>query len=290
MVGQQTAISAARRALSNGMQSIIFYGNSGVGKTTLARICAGKLRADRVNEVDAATYSGVDDMRELIAPYAYHMTGVHVIIIDECQRLSQAAWTVLLKAIEDSPKGLYWFLVTTDLAKVLKTIITRSAPIHLEDVGQNDILTYLERVCDKERLDTPDAVLGLVARESQGSPRRALSLLSMVSDCDTREQAARIIRVVDEEDPSQIPHRWAQALVTPLWSELQKIFAQARAKDVYPETIRRVVYEYFSKVAETSKDERKVCYALGVMDHFADEVTTISQLVHCTGRVVYGGK
>jgi DNA polymerase-3 subunit gamma/tau len=193
MIGQDDAITGLKTAAANGSHAFVMVGPSGVGKTTLARIGAKHLHADQVIEIDAATASGVDEMRELTAMCDYRMTGTRAIIIDECHRLSPQAWTALAKPIEEPPEGLIWFLCTTDPDRVPAHIQTRCTPLRLHDVGRNQLITLLERVCKKERWKTPTEVLALCAQYALGSPRRALLHLATCSHCDDRDAAARLI-------------------------------------------------------------------------------------------------
>jgi DNA polymerase III gamma/tau subunit len=287
VIGQDTAISAFRTAVANGIRAFVFCGNSGVGKTTLARLAAKYLGAGRVIEVDAATCNGVDDMRELTAPYAYHLADTRANIIDEVQRLTPPAWTVLLKTLEDSEA--YWFLITTDPSKVPDNIGTRCVLIRLQDVGSNDLVELLATVCKQERWNTPDAVLALCAQEARGAPRRALTFLAVCSDCTTRKQAAAMINVTVAEDrsPAGLGYRLAKALATPRWPEIQPILREIRGSDAHP-SIRRVVCAYYETVIANSEDEHAVCYAARVLDHFAEPMTEMSALFLAVCRIVFG--
>src|SRR5262249_51514759 len=135
-------------------------------------------------------------------------------MIDECHRLSAAAWTVLLKPIEESPQGLFWFVCTTDLARVPKNVRSRCVLVPLQDVGRNDLVDLLRRVARREKWSTPTDVLALCAQEARGAPRNALILLAACSQCTTRQQAARLINAAMAQDdtPNGLGYRLAQAL------------------------------------------------------------------------------
>lgn len=272
IVGQQKAISIFRRTESNGIHAWVFHGKPGTGKTTLALVVARFLRADRVTPVDAATHGGVDDMRELTESYAFRFTGVHVVIIDEAHMLSQAAWKALLAIVEKPPKGLYIIFVTTEIGKVPPTFESqRCVSIHLEDVGQNDMIDHLKKVCKKERWTTPSEVLGVCARQSHGAPRRAMTLLSICSHFTTRDEALEAIGIADDKDPSEIPYRLARLLKeSSEWADFQSLLKNAEA---YPETIRRVIREYYKTVLLNEKNNKRLLdYAAKVLQNFEEPV------------------
>lgn len=291
MVGQQTAISNLRRALSNGVQAYVFHGGSGRGKTTLARIAAQKMRVDQVIEIDAATHNSVDDIRELIKPYDYKMTGSRAIILDEVQKLSSSAFTVLLKTIEDSPEGLYWLLLTTEYNKIPENIQTRCVPIYLEDVSVNDLFDYLDKVCEKEGWNTPAEVLNVCAGEAHGSPRRALTLLAVCSHLELRPQALKAINVADDDDTSELPYRMAKAIGTfTEWPDFMPLVDLIEKEKISVESVRRVVRTYATTKARKSKNDTVICEALRIMGVFSEPFNDLSDLVQALGDIVYGGK
>lgn len=289
VIGQDAAIAALKTALVNGAQVILLVGPSGTGKTTLARLAAAAVEAGQVIEIDAANYNSVDDMRELTAPYAYHLHERRAIIIDECPRLTPPAWTVLLKPLEEAPEGLYWFLLANELGRIPDNIRTRCTIIRLQDVGRDDLVDLLRKVCRKEGWKTPTEVLALCAQEAMGSPRRALTLLAGCSDCTTRPEAARLIAVPASDEPdSELGYRIAQALRVAKWPEIQALLKRVRKTGEPPESIRQVVRTYFAAIAIDDQDKRAVCYALKILDHFAEPVPDLPALVLVLGRIVFG--
>jgi replication-associated recombination protein RarA len=295
MIGQDDAIAALKTAADNGSHAFLLVGPSGVGKTTLARIGATHLHADQFVEIDAATASGADDMRELTRVCDYRLTGTRAIIIDEAHRLSPQAWTTLAKPIEEPPEGLIWFLCTTDPDRVPDHIQTRCTPLRLHDVGRNQLITLLEKVCKKERWKTPTEVLALCAQYALGSPRRALLHLATCSRCEDRDAAARLINAPLSKaaaSDSDLAYQLARELTATEWPPVQTLLRRifdAKGRE-HPEGVRQVVRGYFTTVVLTSKDQQAVCYALRVLDHFAEPLPDLTTLMLAVGRVVFAAK
>jgi DNA polymerase-3 subunit gamma/tau len=208
VVGQRGAVETLRNAIGSGRlaQSFIFAGPRGVGKTTTARILARALncvtgptpepcgacdacreiadgRDMDVLEIDGATYTGVDAVREVIVEplaIAPMRDRFKIFIIDEVHRLSKSAFDALLKSIEEPPPYVKFMMATTDLHSVPATIQSRSQVFELKTLPFSAIRDQLNAVTSREGVDVEDAALALVARSAEGSMRDALSALDQV--------------------------------------------------------------------------------------------------------------
>jgi len=208
VIGQRGVVDTLRNAIGTGRlaQSFIFAGPRGVGKTTTARILARALNCVQgptpdpcgqcdacleiaegrdvdVLEIDGATYTGVDAVREVIVEplsIAPMRDRFKIFIIDEVHRLSKNAFDALLKSIEEPPPYVKFMMATTELHQVPVTIQSRSQVFELRTLPFSAIQKQLRSVTSGEGVTVDDAALALVARAAEGSMRDALSALDQV--------------------------------------------------------------------------------------------------------------
>lgn len=213
VVGQEPIVSTLKNAVKNNSvaHAYLFTGSRGIGKTTIARLLAKAVNCQKVKdgepcggcavceaiknnlyidlvEIDAASNTGVDNVRELIEHIKFKPTSAKykVFIIDEVHMLSKAAFNALLKTLEEPPEHAIFVLATTDVHKVPATIISRTQRFDFARITSADIVGQLEVVAKQEKLKIDGAVFQLIARQSQGSMRDALSLLNKVASSGTK--------------------------------------------------------------------------------------------------------
>jgi DNA polymerase-3 subunit gamma/tau len=204
LVGQEHVVRALTNALDQQRlhHAYLFTGTRGVGKTTLARIlakslncetgitarpcgvCAACMDIDKgrfvdMLEVDAASNTQVDSMRELLenAQYAPTIGRFKVYIIDEVHMLSRNAFNAMLKTLEEPPAHVKFILATTDPQKLPVTVLSRCLQFNLRQMSGAAIAGHLQSVLAKENIDCDPVALQLIARAAGGSMRDALSLL-----------------------------------------------------------------------------------------------------------------
>jgi DNA polymerase III subunit gamma/tau len=214
LIGQEAMVTTLSNAFDLGRihQAYILTGVRGVGKTTTARILArafnyevpaesGKAAITQptihmpglgvhcqaiidsrhvdVIEMDAASHTGIDDIREIIdnARYRPVLARTKVYIIDEVHMLSKAAFNGLLKTLEEPPDHVKFIFATTEIEKVPVTVRSRCQRFDLRRIEADRLVAHLGAICTKEEIATEPEALALIARAAEGSVRDALSLL-----------------------------------------------------------------------------------------------------------------
>ncbi|KAF4516522.1 hypothetical protein B566_EDAN003269 [Ephemera danica] len=204
LVGQEHVVRALTHALATGRlhHAYLFTGTRGVGKTTLARILAKSLNCETgvtptpcgvcsacqeidggrfvdLLEVDAATNTKVDEMRQLLenAVYAPTRGRFKVYVIDEVHMLSNSAFNAMLKTLEEPPEHVKFILATTDPQKIPVTVLSRCLQFNLKQMSPASIAGHLHSVMQAENVTFDANALALIARSASGSMRDALSLL-----------------------------------------------------------------------------------------------------------------
>ena len=167
--------------LENFSNVYLFAGPSGCGKTTIARIFANEINKGSGNpiEIDAASNSGVDNVRTLInsANDRSLDSEYKIYIIDECHMLTNQAWNALLKTIEEPPKYTIFMFCTTDPQKIPDTIKNRCMRFNLTRIPYNDIKSRLQYICFEEGFVNFDDTIDFIAKTSRGQMRDAIATL-----------------------------------------------------------------------------------------------------------------
>jgi DNA polymerase-3 subunit gamma/tau len=206
VVGQEHVAQTLKRAIQSDRiaHAFLFCGTRGVGKTSMARIlakalncesakkptdqpcgkcnsCVAIARGDDIDviEIDAASNTGVDNVRDLISNAQFHpaRSRFKVYIIDEVHMLSKSAFNALLKTLEEPPPHVKFILATTEPEKILPTILSRCQRYDFRNIPTRVIAQHLADICKKEKIKADEAALLLLAKAGAGSMRDALSLL-----------------------------------------------------------------------------------------------------------------
>ena len=206
VVGQEHILKALENSIQHNKlhQAYMFSGTRGVGKTTIARVFAKCLNCQTGDmpqpepcnecsacieikagrhieflEVDAASRTGVDDMRELLESVQYKPANARykIYLIDEVHMLSKSSFNALLKTLEEPPPHVMFLMATTEVEKVPKTVLSRCLQLNLKIIPENQIREHIQSLLDQESIKYDEESLGLIANSAQGSIRDGLTLL-----------------------------------------------------------------------------------------------------------------
>lgn len=218
LIGQEVLVTTLANSIKSNRlhHAYILTGIRGVGKTTTARIIAKTLNCldkesalkafacgvcdnckaisaskhQDVIEIDAASRTGVDDIREIIDSVAYApvMANYKIYIIDEVHMLSNSAFNALLKTLEEPPSHVKFIFATTEIRKVPITILSRCQRFDLRRLDESEIAAHLKNILTKENFEADGQALELIAKMSEGSVRDSLSLLDQALSNNNYQQ------------------------------------------------------------------------------------------------------
>ena len=220
LIGQNIIVETIEKSISQNKipNAFLFTGIRGVGKTTIARILAKSLNCGNseknnclknkckncdeisesrhidVLEMDAASKTGVDDVRDLIEFSRYGPTSskFKIFIIDEVHMLSKQAFNALLKTLEEPPSYLKFIFATTEVNKIPITVLSRCQRFDLSRIKSEELSEFLAKVAEMEKIDINQDVINLISKISEGSVRDALSLLDRISLTNDDSQKGNI--------------------------------------------------------------------------------------------------
>ncbi len=226
LIGQDAMVQTLRNAFSSGRiaQAYMLTGVRGVGKTTTARILARALNYSGVEgvdgptvdmqglgenceaimesrhvdvlEMDAASHTGVDNIREIIESARYKPVSARykVYIIDEVHMLSKGAFNALLKTLEEPPEHVKFIFATTEIRKVPVTVLSRCQRFDLRRIGIDLLAGHFKKLSEKENIQASEDALSLIARAAEGSARDGLSILDQAMAMGNGEITADTVR------------------------------------------------------------------------------------------------
>ena len=305
LIGQEPVVTALRNALVERRiaQAYLFAGIRGVGKTTAARVLAKALNCERgpaadpcnecvpcreitagadldVLEIDAATYSKVEQVRDLTESLRYGPARdrYKVVVLDEVHRLSRQAFDALLKIVEEPPPHLVFVFATTEAEAVPATILSRCQEYRFRRVPVATLAAHLERICREERITASPAAVRLVARAGEGSVRDAVALLDQLATYGAGtvadEDAARLLGSFDLD----LFHRLLAAIVA---GDSAALAAMVRGLEAEGSDPRQL----FTRFLGYCRDGLHLAAGAdaGQLDLPADESARLGELVRAAG-------
>jgi len=259
--GNEETVSALRGLLKdkeNFPHTLLFYGYTGCGKTTLGRIVSTELgcKGYDFREINSADFRGIETIREIIKQSQYlALEGtIRVWLIDEVHKLTNDAQNALLKILEEPPDHVYFILCTTDPQKLLPTIKSRCSQFQVRPVSREQLRSLLEKVVHREKADLEEEIYEQIIDTSICAPRHALQILEQVLSVIPKERMEIAKRGI--ENQTNVIDLCRIMLRRPTWSQVNTILRKLKDDGVEAEDIRRTILGYAQAVLLKTENDR----------------------------------
>lgn len=272
VIGQDVVVESLKEIISKDNKlppCLLLTGPSGVGKTTIARCLAKAVGCidSNIIEINAAKFTGIDDMREVTELSNFmSIGGNRVFIIDEVHGLSKQAFDSLLKNLEEPSKGTTWILCSTNPTKIPKSIKTRCHDYELKKVSASKIQKLLTRIAETEKFEIDKSILTYIAIKAEGSPRQAIKYLDMSRGL-TPDKVKELIKETGDVDGT--PEVINLARVVAKKGTFAEALAALKGIEDANESIRIVVLSYLTKCVTGSPPNKNTTYWLQAIAAFS---------------------
>ena len=265
MVGNETTIKSLRKELENGSHVFLMTGPAGCGKTTLARIMAKEVGAGElsIREINSAENRGIDTAREVMEQMRFNPTDGDALvwIFDECHQWLNPVQNAFLKALEDTPDHVYFFLCTTDPQKLIAPLKTRCSIINVSPLSDEEMTYLLKRTARAEGKKLNTEVIQKICEQAQGGSRKGLKLLNKVLYLDSEEDMIDVLNKSDSSDNAETKELCRALLDKDCnWGKLSLILKTLDLSE--PEKVRQAVMGYMNAVLLNGKMNRNAVCAI----------------------------
>ena len=247
VVGQEAAtLELAKRIEKNNVPHVVLLsGQSGTGKTTIARIIRRGIgcHKDDFIEINAANFRGIEVVRDIQNKCGMYGTGKtkrRMWLIDEVHQMTNAAQSAFLKTLEDTPKVSYFVMATTEAHKLLRTFRDRCLIVALKPIAPKAMLWLLNDIAAKEKFKLSEEVAEKIVNCADGSARRALVFLEKIINFDTEDEQLEAI-MPDEEVQAATNIAFALLNTRNKWGDMLKVLRAVDHDEAKLEKLRRMI-------------------------------------------------
>lgn len=259
-------------------QAILLHGQTGCGKTTIARILANYMEVDEMDytEINSANLRGIDTVRNVIEKVSFRpiASECRMWVFDEVHKLTNEAQNAMLKLLEDPLNERYFIFCTTDPQKLLPTVRGRCINLEVSPLSDTELIGLLRTISKKEKVKIPEEILELIAIQTEGKSRNAIQILESIIRLPIEKMEAAIKQSILESSEGI---ELCRALLNPKvpWKKTSNILQSLKEQKVEPESIRRMVLGYAESTLLKGGNKMIMDSAANMLEEFSEPVYDI---------------